>query len=185
MLRLSIDGGDLWDENAERFVEVDPVTLELEHSLRAIDEWESIWHVPFFRKEPMTTEQLYSYVQCMSKTDINPSVFLFLNDEHLSKLREYIDNPMTATTISRRGGKSNKASVVTSEVIFSNMIALNIPMECQDWHINKLLTLIEVCIIRNQPEDKMSQKETIEYHQSINERRRKELKSRKNNERGA
>ena len=57
------------------------------------------------------------------------------------------------------------------------MITLGIPVEFQKWHINRLLTLIKVCDIKNRPPKKMGRKETISKYAALNAARRKQLHS--------
>ncbi len=79
---------------------------------------------------------------------------------------------MTATTfkkIERRGGKKE---IITAELIYYWMILFNIPFECQKWHLNKLLTLIEVCARKNETPKKMSRREISAQHRAINKANR-------------
>ena len=56
------------------------------------------------------------------------------------------------------------------------MIALNIPFECQYWHLNRLLALIKVCSLKNQSPKKMG-KNDLRRRNAINAKRRKQLHS--------
>ena len=85
---------------------------------------------------------------------------------------------MTATTFTESQNKKYSREIVTSELIYYWMIALNIPVEeCQKWHLNRLLTLIKVCDIKNQPPKKMSKSAIMNRNAALNAARRKRLGS--------
>jgi hypothetical protein len=81
---------------------------------------------------------------------------------------------MTATTFNDINKKSKNRNIITSEIIYYWMIALNIPSEYQKWHLNRLLTLINVINIKNQPKKKMSTTEINKRNTELNAQRRKE-----------
>lgn len=113
--------------------------------------------------------------------NVDPIVYEFLTPENVAAINAYIRDPMTATKIDEGPEVSNKkinGEFITSELIYYWMIALNIPVEFEKWHIERLLTLIRVCNIKNQPEKKMSRAEIMEQHRAINEARRREARLR-------
>ena len=57
---------------------------------------------------------------------------------------------MTATTFSKKESPARK-QIITSEIIYYWMINYGIPFECAKWHLNQLMTLIEVCARKNAP----------------------------------
>ena len=158
MLTITIPEQELFNELTNEFVRTKSHTIQLEHSLVSLSKWESKWNKPFLSKDDKTIEQTLDYIQCMTITqNIDPMVYRFLTDENIRDINDYIDAPMTATTFPDKGYPSRE--IITSEIIYYWMISLNIPMECQKWHLNRLLTLIRVCNVKNAPAKKMSRKE--------------------------
>ena len=174
MLKITLPGGEYWDEVSQTFITTDPVELELEHSLLAISKWESKWHKPFLTKEMKTTEETIDYVRCMTLTqNVDTEVYDYLTNKNLEEIHEYIDDPMTATWFNEEKKNGVSSKQITAELIYFWMISFNIPMECQKWHLNRLITLIKVCNEENKPKKKMSNKELYERNAKLNAARRK------------
>lgn len=165
-----------WDEIKEEFVPPEYKTLQLEHSLVSISKWESRWHKPFLSKKEKTSEETIDYIRCMTITqNVSPSVYSHLSSANIKEIDAYINDSMTATFFSDNKKKSSKQTIITSEVIYYWMIALRIPMECQKWHLNRLLTLIKVCSEKSAPPKKMSQDEIISRNVALNEERKRKM----------
>ena len=84
---------------------------------------------------------------------------------------------MTATTINMHGLSKGGKEIVTSELVYYWMVALNIPFECQKWHLNRLITLIQVCNVKNTPPKKMSKRDIMSRNAALNAARRKKYNS--------
>lgn len=179
MIQILTKSGDLFDEKTQEFVHVEGGMILLEHSLRSLARWESRWKKPFLSKDSKTRAETIDYVRCMSLTKgVNPSVFEMLTDKDMARISDYINDPMTATTFSNRGpSKPPSREIITAELIYYWMVALQIPFECQDWHLNKLLTLIRICEIKNQPKKKQSPREIMSQNAKLNAERRKRFGS--------
>lgn len=175
MLTITIPGREMYDEKTQEFFTTKSYTLQLEHSLVSLSKWESKWKEPFLTNKNKTMEQTLDYIRCMTITqNIDPVVYNGLSSENIRAINSYIDDPMTATTFGQNDTKKNN-EVVTAELIYYWMIALNIPFECQRWHLNKLLTLIRVCNVKNTPPKKMSRKEINSRNAALNAARRNKL----------
>lgn len=178
MLLLTIPAMDLWDEENEKFISRKEQTLQLEHSLVSISKWESKWHKPFLGKEEKTKEETLDYIRCMTITqNVDPDTYRFLTDDHYRMIEEYMQDPHTATTFpddkSSRGG----SKIVTAEVVYAWMFSAQMPMECQKWHFNRLMTQIRACGVLNQPQKKMSKNEVMRQNAALNASRRQRLNS--------
>lgn len=179
MLEITIDEQELFDNSIQEFVTVKRQTLRLEHSLVSLSKWESKWHKPFYSKQEKTTEETIDYIKCMTLTqNVDPVVYTYgLSQKNLDEIDKYILDSATATTITEHGSSSKgriNGEIVTAELVYYWMIAFNIPFECQKWHLNRLITLIKLCSIKNSPSKKMSKKETASYYAQLNESRRKQ-----------
>lgn len=177
MLRIVIPAIEGWDDAKEQFVEIEKEqVLQLEHSLVSISKWESKWCKSFINTKEKTAEEILDYIQCMTITQNVPlTVYMRLTDENIKQINDYIGAPMTATYFSdEKTGRSSR-EIITSELIYYWMIALNIPPEYQKWHLNRLLTLIRVCNVKSQPPRKMSDREIMSRNAALNASRRKKL----------
>ena len=173
---------EMWDYGNQEFI-IRPATkeqkLQLEHSLVSLSKWESKWCKPFLSNDKMTEEESIDYIRCMTLTqNVPPEVFDNIPNSVIEEVSAYIARPMTATWFSedkKRGGAKRSREKVTSELIYYWMIALNIPMKCEKWHLNRLLTLIRVCDIKNAPPKKMSKRSAMSQQAAINQARRQQL----------
>ncbi len=176
MLRIIVPAAEFWDEINEEFIYKDEQPLQLEHSLVSLSKWESKWCKPFLSKDEKTTEETIDYIRCMTLTqNVKPDVYERLSSENISQVNQYIQAPMTATWFSETGTGKRNSEQITSELIYYWMIALNIPFECQKWHLNRLFTLIRVCNIKNQPPKKRSRREIMSRNAALNAARCKQL----------
>ena len=178
MLQITIPAIEQWNEQKQEFVQTKGQTLQLEHSLVSLSKWESKWNKPFLSKGEKTYEQTIDYIKCMTITsNVDPNVYNGLTAEHIEQINKYIEAPMTATTFTENKSGSNNREIVTAELIYYWMIALNIPFECRKWHLNSLLTLIRVCNIKNSPPKKMGKRATVNQYAQLNAARRKQYNS--------
>lgn len=169
MLWITIPSDELWDEKEERFVYPKAQTLQLEHSLVSLSKWESKWNKVFLSKKEKTQEETIDYIRCMTLTqNVNPEVYKRLTNENFDEINRYINEPMTATYFSGKERGAPSREEVTAELIYYWMIVLNIPFECQKWHLNRLLTLVRVCNIKNKPPKKRSKRELYKHHAAVN-----------------
>lgn len=177
MLQITIPANEQWDEEREEFVTTKEQRLNLEHSLISLSKWESKWCKPFLSNKEKSHEEILDYIKCMTLTkNVNPEVYNSLTNENIKQVNDYITAPMTATTFSENGvRKKANNEIFTSEVIYYAMTAYNIPFECEKWHLNRLITLIRVCGIKNEPPKKMSKRSIMSQNAALNAARRKKF----------
>lgn len=176
MLQVTIPAAEYFDEKTGEFSSIRETRLQLEHSLISVAKWEAKWQKPFIGKDDKTLDECVDYVRCMTLTpNVNPLVYRFLTESNFRQINAYIDAPMTATTFSEQENKQFNRDVITAEIVYYWMVALNIPFECQKWHLNRLITLIRVCNVKNSPSKKMGRREVMERNRALNEARRKKL----------
>lgn len=179
MLRITIPASEQWDEEKQEFVHTKERTLQLEHSLVSLAKWESKWCKAFLSSREKTYEETIDYIRCMTLTqNVDPDIYNHLAIANIEQVDKYIAAPMTATYISDDRNAKSSREVVTAELIYYWMIALNIPPEYQKWHLNRLLTLIKVCNVKSQPPKKRSKKEIMSRNAALNASRRQRLNTR-------
>ena len=176
MLKITIPATEQWDEQKQEFVQTKEQTLQLEHSLVSLSKWESKWCKAFLSKNEKSYEETIDYIKCMTITqNVNPEVYNCLTADNIEQINKYIEAPMTATYIFDDSPNKINNETVTAELIYYWMIALNIPVDFQKWHLNRLLTLIKVCNIKNSPPKKRSRREIMSQNAALNAARRKKL----------
>lgn len=174
MLTITIPGREMFDEKTETFITSEDQSLTLVHSLVSLSKWESKWCKPFLSTMDKTREETLDYIKCMTITkNVDSDIYTRLTNSNIEEIHNYINAPMTATTFYEDTKKGSR-EVITSELIYYWMISLNIPMECQRWHLNRLLVLIRVCNIKNAPPKKMGKKEIASRYAALNAARRKQ-----------
>ena len=176
MLTIVVPGPEMFDEEAQVFVTKDDLTLELEHSLVSLSKWESKHEKPFLDTKEKTTEEVLDYVRMMCLTpNIPPEVFSKLSETNILEINGYLDAKMTATWFSEAPGAPESKEVITSELIYYWMISFQIPLECENWHLNRLFTLIRVCNLKAAKPKKMSRAEIAQRQRELNAERKARL----------
>ena len=180
MIKITVPEFEVYNSKTNEFTTIPPTDLYLEHSLIAISKWESLWNRSFLDdSKDKTAEEVLDYIRCMTINHAESIVYQGLTIENYNTINAYINAPMTATNIfnfSNNTG-SHSRDIITSELIYFWMISFNIPMECEKWHINRLITLIRICQIKNEPEKKLSTSEVMARNRALNEARRAKLNS--------
>lgn len=181
MLSLIVPPSEKFNEETNEFIYRKEQKLVLEHSLVSLSKWESRWHKPFLstKKDLKSNEEVIDYIRCMTLTqNVDPSVYYDLTPKNYERIQAYIDDPMTATTFNDFQKTKPNHEIITSELIYYWMIAYQVPVEFEKWHLNRLLTLIKVCSIKNAPPKKMSKHEIYNRNAALNASRRKANNSR-------
>lgn len=167
MLELKLEEREIWDPVKREFLSIKPQTLQLEHSLISLHKWEAKWKKPFLHTE-LTKEQLLDYIKCMTLNKVDPNAYIGLSNKQLKKILVYMNDPMTATTIKDRRKKRAKKEIITAEVLYGQMVLYNVPFECRKWHLNQLVTLLQVVSIKMEGPQKMSKSDMYAQQRAIN-----------------
>lgn len=179
MLKIRIPDIELYDESKECFVNIDETTLLMEHSLSSVYNWESKYKKPFLTDKEKTEKESIDYVRFMTLNDVDDIIFEYFPSFAMEEVNQYISDPMTATTFntydSKKGRGNRRGEVITAEVIYYMMASYNIPFECDQWNLNRLLTLIQVANIKSSPPKKMSKAEIRKQYAELNAARRAKL----------
>lgn len=179
MYELVIPGQDLWDEEHERFVVVEPYTLTLRHTLLSLYEWEGRWKIPLLdNKRKKTWEQRLDYIKCMTENAalVPDKVWIAIGPAQMKEVESYLSDRRTATTFAERKNLPGGSKFVTAELIYYWMSTFNIPYyPCQEWNLNRLLTLIKIASEEQKGPQKQSRADVYANNRALNEARKKAL----------
>ena len=186
-----VPGSEFFDNRTQTFITVEEkhipaIHLQLEHSLMSIAKWESKWHEPFIGREGLTAEELLDYIRCMTiNPQKNPDIYTDLDQNDLLEIVNYMHDGSSAWEITgtkKKGGKKSRKPD-TVEAIYYAMIQYGVPMECEKWHFNRLMALLDYCDYKGGSTSgaggpaKKSQKEMMEMYRAMNEKARKKYNS--------
>lgn len=173
---MEVPETEYFDESREEFVIVKARTLTMEHSLLSLSKWEAKWKKPFLHSDK-TAEEVIDYYRCMTITqNVDPNIYYSFTPEMINRIHEYINDNQTATTFSNNGKKPEKHEIITSELLYFYMLSNSVPSEYEKWHLSRLLTLLKICSIKNNPKQpKMSQSAIHKQNRSLNAARRAKL----------
>jgi hypothetical protein len=133
-----------WDSVKHQFTTIKGGTLRIEHSLLSIANWEAETEKCFLDSKQLTDEELLLYIKCMTINNVPDSLYKYLSIDNYKEIQSYMDRKMTATRLKNKGPNRPSREQNSAEMIYYQMISLNIPKEFEKWHINRLLTLIQL-----------------------------------------
>lgn len=179
MLEIVVGGQEAFDEEAQTFLVQGGSLLQLEHSLVSLSKWESIYERPFLSEDAKSPEDVFEYIKCMALDPKVPAgIFHKLDEKNVEAINRYIDAKMTATWFEEPPGTPPRSrEIITSELIYYWMVAFQIPFECENWHLNRLFTLIRVCNLKNAKPEQMTRGAVASRNRALNEQRRAQLGS--------
>jgi hypothetical protein len=179
MLRILV-GEEGFNDDTNEFVTMNPVVLELEHSLVSLSKWESRFMKPFLSAREHTPEEIWGYIESMVlNVDVDPETVRKINVRDLDRVQKYIDSPQSATTFGvMPEPNKGRGETITAELIYYWMVAFTIPWEAETWHLNRLFSLIRICNIKNSKPQKQSPHESAAQRARINKERRERLGTR-------
>lgn len=174
MLTITIQGEEFFDDNINEFVYPESFVLHLEHSLVSLSKWESFHEKPFLGPETKTDEEILSYIHAMILTpDVPLNILTFFSQENYDLVKKHIDDKMTATWFNEnKNAPRNNQEVITAELIYYWMTVFTIPMECENWHLNRLFTLIKIANLKQEKPKKMGKSSAAQQQRDLNAQRR-------------
>lgn len=170
MIMIKIDDAEYYDSEKGQFFTVEGGVFRFKHTLWAVSLWEAEYKKPFLTSN-LTEKELKAYYiyMCLDHG---------IRDSHITrdvyvKLTDYIGDPRTATVVHNTGeGSVSGSKTITSELIYSMMVAASVPFETENWNLNRLLKLLEVISLQNRPKEKMSKEDIYKQNRELNEKRK-------------
>ena len=161
MFTLVLREPDLWNEETSEFIIGKQHVFKLEHSLISMSLWETEYERSFYYDPPKTAPEMISYIRCMTiKPEFKDEYVKYITVQNIQEVNEYIGRKMSASRPRKeegpkRYGKPRK-EYITTEQIYSWMVAYRIPFETAKWPFNRLWNLIQFCQGQNKKPRKYS-----------------------------
>ena len=172
MLKIIIPESEHFDQSTSEFILLPEVKIDMEHSLVSLSKWESEFEKPFLSKDDKTPDETTGYLRAMALSpDIPVEVFRRIPPEVITQINDYIGAKMSATWFTEVPGAPKSREIITAEIIYYWMTALNIPFECEMWNLNRLFTLIKVTNQKNAPPKTMGKGEQLAQQRRLNAER--------------
>lgn len=177
MLEITLPPQELWSDETEEFIDTPAVLFKLEHSLYTISKWEAKYKKSFvetFKKDSFSYDEIIDYIRCMTTNDVPSDIYNYITVDFYKTVIDYMSDSMTATVITHRKDEPKRPSkqFITSELLYSYMVGYRVPWECEHWHLNRLLILLDILSIQNDPKgNKMPNKDILKNNSMENARR--------------
>lgn len=188
-LTIEVKGRRIWDEVNEEFITIPAGKLILKHNLISISKWEAKHKKAYMKKriagisDELTPEEALDYIKIMTINDVPDEIYYGLSESDLQRIKVYIDDPMTATKFAENQLQDSQkgqlfGDVMTAELVYYWMLSYQLPEKCEEWHFNRLITLIKLCSVKSEKPKKMSAAEIAARNKALNEQRKAKYKSR-------
>lgn len=178
MITIHFEEMEYYDEQLNRFYTLPPKVVNFEYSLAAVAEWEAIWKIPLLNTElGVDSDMFLSLAMCMS--DDRELLEYYLDDTEKAELHKYLSDSQTATTInsSQNGNTTGRGKVYTAEEIYALMFMNGIPIEWESRNLNRLLVILRIISIYQNPPKKMSQQDVMKQNARLNRERKNKYKT--------
>lgn len=185
MLYITVKPREYWDDIKECFYypfEGDKI-LQLEHSLLSLSKYEEITKKPLLynmANGDFSHEDLILYIKCMTiNKNIPQSIYSSLTNSEIESIINYIGDNRTATVVKTRPHKKKSVKqnqYITSELIYYWLVQLQIPFTVEKWNLNRLFTLIDVCIAEQEEPTKLNTKDIMKRNRALNAKNKARLK---------
>lgn len=164
---------------------IGPIHLQLEHSLMSIAKWEAKWHTPFIGKDEFSGDEMKDYIRCMTiNPQKNPDIYDDLTQEDVDQIVRYMQDENSAWVIRQKKKEKKQKKAEPVESVYYAMIQYGIPMECEKWHFNRLVALLDYCDSKGGGYgggggnmEKKNRKEILDMYRALNEKNRKKYNS--------
>lgn len=148
------------------------VVLQFEHSLLSLSKWEEKHKKPFLATASKKHEEMIDYFgDMLLNPEESPEIVYRLSPEQLDRLTDYINESRTASSVPEDKDSNGVPEIVTSELMYYWLVALEIPFHpVETWHVSRLSMLVKITSFKRQPAKKRNPKELLNDWASLNQR---------------